>query len=321
MLQLATASTQHSVKHHLTTKHPNKHPKLALQGCDAACLSDHLHDAAQRMGGVLEPAGPAPSLILQNNEVLPLDGRAAWLFASELGALHGAARARLSARWAAAGGSGSSEGDGDDDVSVFHATLVGLQALSQHAARSGAPAAEAEARMAAANEALVGVIKEVAAEMERAFAGDVVYQITLLGDAGSSEAEGAGSSEEGEEAEGRLEAWREVTRRSLLQGESWSRRTETCAPCFSPRSATHALLPAATHPHTAPAFPLPNHTTIPPNPAPVFAANSSDADAKAFSVKATGYGIALLLVYVTAAVLYAMVNMPFKQVGRAAGGR
>jgi hypothetical protein len=35
--------------------------------------------------------------------------------------------------------------------------------------------------------------------------------------------------------------------------------------------------------------------------------------AKAFSAKATSYGVALLLIYITAAVLFAMASMPFKQ--------
>lgn len=42
--------------------------------------------------------------------------------------------------------------------------------------------------------------------------------------------------------------------------------------------------------------------------------NGTAADGKAFATKATGYGVALLLIYATAAILYAMVNMPFKQV-------
>jgi len=242
----------------------------ALEGCGADCLMGHLHDAAQRMGGVLEPAGPSAALVLPGGGSLPLDSGAARLFASELGALHGAAREKLRAR---SGAAGSDTEDGDDeDVAVFHSTLVGLQALKQHAARSGAAAADTEAQVAAAVEALTGVVREMAVEFERAFARDVVYQITLLGDAAGG-ADGGGEDEGGSGGgEGGLESWRQATRRSLLQ----------------------VTLGA---------------------PAAADGSNSSAADAKAFANKATSYGVALLLIYITAAVLYAMVNMPFKQVG------
>lgn len=47
--------------------------------------------------------------------------------------------------------------------------------------------------------------------------------------------------------------------------------------------------------------------------------NGTAADGKAFATKATSYGVALLLIYATGAILYAMANMPFKQVGQGGG--
>ncbi|GBF96980.1 hypothetical protein Rsub_09777 [Raphidocelis subcapitata] len=238
----------------------------ALKGCGAACLEGHLHDAAQRFGGVLEPRGDDASLQLPSGGALPLASAAARLFADELGALHGAARSKLRARADARRQQRAAREGAGDDVAVFHGTLVGLQALRA----SGAPRADAD--LAAAAEALAGVLRELAAEAERAYGADVVYQITMLGDApaaAAGEAEGEGAGEQGPDgAEGReasLLTWR---RRALLQ--------------FDPSPA--------------------------PTPAP-----SGPAAAKAFAAKATSYGVALLLIYITAAVLFAMVSMPFKQ--------
>ena len=56
-------------------------------------------------------------------------------------------------------------------------------------------------------------------------------------------------------------------------------------------------------------------------PAPVDPPTPAPSEAKAFAAKATSYGVALLLIYITAAVLFAMVSMPFKQVGRGGQAR
>lgn len=155
-----------------------------------------------------------------------------------------------------------------DDVVVYHGTLVGLQAI--RAAGGG----DAEATRAVAADTLAGLLRDVAAEMERVHGSDVVYQIGLLGDAGAAaEAELA-------DAAAPLAAWKRQARRRLLD---MSRRDT-----FDPTRAGDDPAPS-------------------PAPAP------SGAAAKAFSAKATSYGVALLLIYITAAVLFAMVSMPFKQ--------
>lgn len=180
-------------------------------------------------------ASPASALRLPGGEEVPLAGAAGRLFGSELASLHRAASSKLAARKAAAaaGGAGS-----DSDLAVFHATLVGLQALR----------AQAAADAAAAAAALGGVLGRVAAAAEEAFGSDVIYQITLLGDApGASEVAepSAGAEERAAAPEQGLAAWKRAARRSLMEGERgwggcvwqeglrWRLQRCRCMPCLA----------------------------------------------------------------------------------------
>jgi hypothetical protein len=208
----------------------------ALGPCDASCMEAHLADAVQRLGGVLEPRGEAPSIQLPGGVALPLGAPGARLFADEVAALHAAARARLRARMdarrtrAAAGaaadedneqqagqqqGVGRQAAAGGDDVVVYHATLVGLQAIRAAGGKG------AEDTLSVAADALAGVLRELAAEVERAHGADVVYQITMLGAAGAGE---KGEEGEGADAAERLAAWKREARRRLLDGAHAGRR-------------------------------------------------------------------------------------------------
>jgi hypothetical protein len=212
---------------------PTTGPSGPPQDCNSACLEGHLHNVAQRLGGVLEPRGDPPSLQLPGGVALPLASAGARLFADELAALHGAARARLQARrgrvQATSGGEDEEDATGTqqqqqqrqqqqqaavqqpDDVVVYHSTFVGLQAIKA----AGGEGADAD--LAVAADALAGVLREVAAEVERAHGSDVVYQFVLLGDAAGADAEAAGQ-ERRVGAAGPLAAWKREARRRLLDG-------------------------------------------------------------------------------------------------------
>ncbi|KAI8467693.1 MAG: hypothetical protein J3K34DRAFT_32039 [Monoraphidium minutum] len=241
------------------------------EACDVDCYSAALRGAAEQIGASLVEAGqpeqgdagtaPAASaaLRLPGGGEVQLGSGAGRLFGAELAALHGAGRAKVTNRAARRAG----EGEGED-LAVFHATLVGLQALRAE-----------EQALAAAAEALGGVLRHLAGELEAEYGDDVVYQVTLLGDAPAG---GEGSQESSQrDPQDALAAWKRTVRRSMLEAPLMARR----------RLAEDMTLPLTQ--------------------------NGTTADAKAFAAKATSYGVTLLLIYATAAILYAMVNMPFKQ--------
>lgn len=232
------------------------------EDCGDECMAAHLESAAHAAGGILERdgLGASSALRLPGGSSLRLDSGAGRLFGSELAVLHGAVHAKLGKEQRQRR---ANEGS-DDDVSVFQSTLVGLQALRQEAFDS------AEDAFDAATAALAGVVRSMASEVEAAYGTDVVYQITLLGNAPTVTGGAAGAAPSDS-----LAAWKQAARRSLLQVGS----ADSTAPLSAP---------------------------------PV-RQNGTEADGKAFATKATSYGVALLLIYATMAILYAMTNMPFKQ--------
>lgn len=162
-----------------------------------------------------QPWIAASSLKLPGGASLALDSGAGQLLGAELAALHGATAEKLQARLSKPSGSQTDQVQGDEDnVSVYHSTLVGIQALRDEAAAL-LEGDQRHAAAAAAGEALAGVVKHIAGEMQKAFGDEVVYLVTLLGDvAGGKEgAEGAATES--------LQDWKQERRRALMEGGSW----------------------------------------------------------------------------------------------------
>lgn len=170
-------------------------------------MTQHLESAAHHMGATLDqPGQPAAALKLPGGAAVPLSTAAGRLFCDEVAALHGAVNEKLRGKlqnWAGklldvqgeGKGKQEQEAEQEEDVQVYHSTLVGLQALKD----------EGGAAVAAATEALSALLHHVAGEMQRAYGDDVMYQINLVGDAPAEGREG-------------LEEWRQVARRSMLEG-------------------------------------------------------------------------------------------------------
>jgi hypothetical protein len=86
------------------------------------------------------------------------------------------------------------------DLAVYESTFVGLQGL----AALHAPGSEV---LAAAETALVALLGSFAGQLNEVYGDEVLYQVSLLGDAPVSS---------GQQQASHLMGWKEVSRRALL---------------------------------------------------------------------------------------------------------
>jgi len=160
----------------------------ALKGCDSSCLLGHLSSAAAAMGGKIEGNSmSAAQLQLPEGAVLDLSNKAHRLMALEMAGFMGSLQQQMD------------EDKEAEDLDVFESTFVGLQGLAAAHGRDDPLVSQTWS-------GVVSLLQQAKQQLEARYGKEVLYQVSLVGDAPVPSAKPA-----------HLLMWKEASRRRLMQ--------------------------------------------------------------------------------------------------------